>query len=166
MAQQTSFEEQQGLFNANAPGGLDQEPQRGTMGRIGVDPNAVSWRNFICKSQHPVAAFFHLAFKSAACLLYVFGGWFGVDYVTDFVLSVLLLAFDFWTVKNVTGRLLVGLRWWVHVNPDNGGNEWVFESNAGVQVPTLDYRIFWWALYAAPFSWLVIAISPPTGLLG
>jgi hypothetical protein len=27
----------------------------------------------------------------------------------------LLLAFDFWTVKNVTGRLLVGLRWWNEV---------------------------------------------------
>lgn len=25
---------------------------------------------------------------------------------------VTLLAFDFWTVKNVSGRLLVGLRWW------------------------------------------------------
>ena len=25
--------------------------------------------------------------------------------------SILLLAADFWVVKNVTGRLLVGLRW-------------------------------------------------------
>lgn len=25
---------------------------------------------------------------------------------------IVLSAFDFWTVKNVTGRLLVGLRWW------------------------------------------------------
>ncbi len=29
--------------------------------------------------------------------------------------QVLLLAFDFWTVKNVSGRLLVGLRWWNEV---------------------------------------------------
>eukprot|EP01050_Picozoa_sp_SAG11_P010429 SAG11_NODE_1041_length_6056_cov_5.902468_6_plen_102_part_00 len=28
------------------------------------------------------------------------------------VLCILLLAMDFWTVKNVSGRLLVGLRWW------------------------------------------------------
>ena len=40
---------------------------------------------------------------------------------------VLLLAADFWTVKNVTGRLLVGLRWWNKVNED-GSTEWVFES--------------------------------------
>ena len=40
---------------------------------------------------------------------------------------MLLLAADFWTVKNITGRLLVGLRWWNKVNED-GTSEWVFES--------------------------------------
>ena len=44
------------------------------------------------------------------------------------LLSVaLLLAADFWTVKNITGRLLVGLRWWNKVNED-GSTEWIFES--------------------------------------
>ena len=34
--------------------------------------------------------------------------WFFSDYfVVGFVVITLLLAFDFWTVKNVTGRLLV-----------------------------------------------------------
>ena len=32
--------------------------------------------------------------------------------VNTFIIVVVLSAFDFWTVKNVTGRLLVGLRWW------------------------------------------------------
>jgi hypothetical protein len=41
-----------------------------------------------------------------------------------FVVCVLLFAFDFWTVKNVTGRILVGLRWWNEVKPD-GTEEWV-----------------------------------------
>lgn len=31
------------------------------------------------------------------------------------------------TVQNVTGRLLVGLRWWNEVD-ENGQNHWVFES--------------------------------------
>ena len=44
-----------------------------------------------------------------------------------FIAVILLLAFDFWTVKNVTGRLLVGLRWWNRVKED-GTSEWVFES--------------------------------------
>ena len=44
-----------------------------------------------------------------------------------FITVILLLAFDFWTVKNVTGRLLVGLRWWNRVKED-GSSEWVFEA--------------------------------------
>lgn len=34
---------------------------------------------------------------------------------------------DFWTVKNITGRLMVGLRWWNYVD-DDGKSHWVFES--------------------------------------
>ena len=44
-----------------------------------------------------------------------------------FLTIVLLLALDFWTVKNVTGRLLVGLRWWNKVDED-GTSTWMFES--------------------------------------
>ena len=44
-----------------------------------------------------------------------------------FLTVILLLAFDFWTVKNVTGRLMVGLRWWNKVE-DDGTSTWVFES--------------------------------------
>jgi hypothetical protein len=54
-----------------------------------------------------------------------------MDYVFLFVIVTLLSAFDFWTVKNVTGRLLVGLRWWNDIK-DSGENEWIFESR---QVP-------------------------------
>ena len=49
-------------------------------------------------------------------------GRFASSFVFSFVIVVLLLAFDFWTVKNVSGRLLVGLRWWNEVAED-GTNE-------------------------------------------
>ncbi len=48
-------------------------------------------------------------------------------FVHIFLVIVLLLALDFWTVKNVTGRLLVGLRWWNKVDND-GTSTWMFES--------------------------------------
>lgn len=38
-----------------------------------------------------------------------------------------LLSIDFWTVKNITGRLLVGLRWWNFVDAE-GNNHWRYES--------------------------------------
>ncbi|KAJ0388699.1 hypothetical protein P43SY_011862 [Pythium insidiosum] len=65
----------------------------------------------VTNAKHPVAAFFHLLFKGLALFVYLFGSILFDSYVFIFVLCVLLLAFDFWTVKNVSGRLLVGLRW-------------------------------------------------------
>lgn len=50
-------------------------------------------------AKHPVAAFFHLLFKALALALYLFGGLFIDNYVFVFVVCILLLAFDFWTVK-------------------------------------------------------------------
>jgi hypothetical protein len=45
--------------------------------------------------------------------------------VITFIAVTVFTAFDFWIVKNVTGRLLVGLRWWS--DTDEKGNEvWKF----------------------------------------
>ena len=61
---------------------------------------------------------------------------------------------DFWTVKNITGRLLVGLRWWNFVD-DSGNNHWKFESAKDQsRFAAMDRRIFWLALGLAPFCWL------------
>lgn len=134
-------------------GSMASAPAIGTMGQIGE----TTWRNFICRSSHPFAAFFHLIFKAAAIVLYVCGSTLGLDYVTIFVCCVLLHAFDFWTVKNVTGRLLVGLRWWIRIKED-GSNEWLFESAPSNNIPQLDARIFWWALYLTPLTWALLCL--------
>jgi hypothetical protein len=72
-----------------------------------------------------------------------------------------LLAFDFWTVKNISGRLLVGLRWWSYVR-DDGSNEWIFESLEDMaELSPFDGNVFWGALYATPVVWsllLVVAV--------
>ena len=57
----------------------------------------------------------------------MFGGVFSSSFVNLFILCTLLLAFDFWTVKNVTGRLMVGLRWNSVVEED-GRTTWKFEA--------------------------------------
>ncbi|TFJ88077.1 hypothetical protein NSK_000431 [Nannochloropsis salina CCMP1776] len=110
---------------------------------------------FIKQSRHPVAAAFHFVFKALAIFFYLFGGFFSSNFVFICVVCILLLAFDFWTVKNVTGRLLVGLRWWNNVR-DDGSNEWVFESveNPG-EIHPADARLFWTGLYVTPIVWSV-----------
>merc|ERR1711879_10426 len=55
---------------------------------------------------------------------------------------------DFWTVKNVTGRLLVGLRWWHYVKED-GTNVWMFESSKN-PINAVEAVIFWTAPVPLP----------------
>lgn len=59
--------------------------------------------------------------------MYLFLYLFTSNFVLVFVVTILLLAFDFWTVKNVSGRLLVGLRWWNEVDEEGRGT-WIYES--------------------------------------
>ena len=67
-------------------------------------------------------------FRATALIVYlIFSYIFSDSFVELFIAIILLLAVDFWTVKNVTGRLMVGLRWWNRVKED-GTSEWVFEA--------------------------------------
>jgi hypothetical protein len=73
---------------------------------------------------------------------------------------MLLLATDFYYLKNIAGRRLVGLRWWNEVNPQTGDSHWVFESSdpsTKVINPT-DNKFFWLALYSQPLLWVGLAI--------
>ncbi|AWP08675.1 putative Golgi apparatus membrane protein TVP23 -like A isoform 4 [Scophthalmus maximus] len=77
--------------------------------------------------RHPLASFFHLFFRVVAIVAYLLCDWIGKNFASCFVLIITLLSFDFWSVKNVTGRLLVGLRWWNQIDED-GRSLWVFEA--------------------------------------
>lgn len=77
--------------------------------------------------RRPCVTFFHLAFRIASVVAYLLCRLFSDSFITNFVVIVILLSMDFWTVKNVTGRLMVGLRWWNYVD-DSGVSHWVFES--------------------------------------
>ncbi|CAG2158719.1 unnamed protein product [Oppiella nova] len=121
--------------------------------------------------KHPSAAFFHIIFKMSSIVTYLFGGLFGQDFLSIFVLLILLISMDFWTVKNVTGRLLVGLRWWNRID-DEGNSQWLFENkykkdnNSDDSIKdlnqlsenTADSTIFWTALIVAPILWFILLL--------
>jgi hypothetical protein len=66
---------------------------------------------------------------------------------------------DFWTVKNISGRLLVGLRWW-NVVDDKGESKWHFQSFEDQRfVHPTDSNIFWLALFISPIVWGILAIG-------
>lgn len=119
------------------------------------------------RSSHPVALIFQFLFRTLAVLMYLFGLFFTDNFIFVFVLCILLLAFDFWTVKNVTGRLLVGLRWWNQVV--DGKSQWMFESkDPHVRSNAVDSNLFWASLYIYVVLWALMAIASlvkPTWLI-
>ena len=101
----------------------------------------------------------HVLFKAAAAFTYVAAGTLGTGYVLTFVLVTLLSAIDFWAVKNVTGRLLVGLRWWNSVDPNTAENTWHFESHEDERsVHPTESNVFWTVLFVTPGVWAVLSV--------
>lgn len=115
------------------------------------------------KIRHPVASFFHLFFRVSAIIVYLLCELLSSSFIACMVTIILLLSCDFWAVKNVTGRLMVGLRWWNHIDED-GKSHWVFESRKATSqenksVSEAESRIFWLGLIACPVLWVVFAFS-------
>lgn len=109
-------------------------------------------------AKHPKAVFFHLAFRTTSILVYLLCGWFTNSFMSCFVTILLLLSLDFWTVKNVTGRLLVGLRWWNYID-DEGNSHWIFESRKGEETHVIDAsesQVFWMTLVLFPAIWFLL----------
>ena len=78
--------------------------------------------------------------------------------IATFLVVVILCSFDFWTVKNVTGRLLVNLRWWSEID-ELGEEKWIYESDDGKKpVGKTDSFIFWSALYLYPCVWFLFGL--------
>ncbi|XP_025907760.1 Golgi apparatus membrane protein TVP23 homolog A [Nothoprocta perdicaria] len=101
---------------------------------------------------HPLATFFHLFFRVSAIVTYLFCDWLGNSFVACFATILLLLSFDFQSVKNVTGRLLVGLHWWNLID-EVGKSHWVFEAKKGATVAAsteVEARNFWLGLIICP----------------
>ena len=51
-----------------------------------------------------MAVAFHIAFKLAALVIYILFWIVSNSFVLNFILIVVLLAMDFWTTKNISGK--------------------------------------------------------------
>ncbi|VDM40684.1 unnamed protein product [Toxocara canis] len=132
-------------------------------------------RSGLAMFTHPSIVLSHVGFRAAAIFFYVFAYFFTDSFIIQFLIILTFLSIDFWTVKNITGRLLVGLRWWNFVDAE-GNNHWRFESakHRSVCLPAclltfgvalqdtsrfdpLERRVFWGGLVVGPFLWAVLA---------
>lgn len=122
-----------------------------------------------------MAALFHVIFKFLALLFYLFGGIFGQDFISTFVAVILLISMDFWVVKNVTGRLLAGLKWSNYID-EEGNSHWIYENKNKIAEQqsrdgltnfqqeidgsngSADSSIFWTGLILAPTFWVFLML--------
>ncbi|KAF2146679.1 uncharacterized protein K452DRAFT_314923 [Aplosporella prunicola CBS 121167] len=116
----------------------------------------LNWR----LSSHPITLLCFLSFRVASLLTYLLGLLFTDNFVLIFIITIILLAADFYYLKNIAGRRLVGLRWWNEVDTATGESRWVFESADPEtrHINGTDKRFFWLSLYVQPVLWVALAI--------
>ncbi|KAH3914590.1 golgi apparatus membrane protein TVP23 [Parastagonospora nodorum] len=120
-------------------------------------PGSLSWK----LSSHPITLLTFLFFRISSLLVYLLGmRLLSSNFVLIFIVTILLLAMDFYYLKNIAGRRLVGLRWWNEVDGATGDGRWVFESAdpESREQNATDKRFFWMALYVQPVLWVVMAV--------
>jgi len=111
--------------------------------------------NFYRNSSHPFICIFTFIFKIAAFVIYIIISFFTNQKGLIYLSVILIGAVDFWITKNVSGRFLVGLRWWNEVK--EGGKEvWIFESKNEKTEATADKSIFWTSLYVNGGGWAIL----------
>ena len=133
------------------------------------------------ESSHPIALLFYIFFRVSPIVTYIFGTVVihqftsKNTFILHFIVLILLVAGDFWNLKNISGRLLVGLRWWNETtliedeNQNQNGqvvestkdfeNVWVFETaDPNRYINPIDSKVFWLLLYGQPVAWVVLGV--------
>ena len=113
--------------------------------------------DFYRKSSNPRVALTTVGLKLLSLFFFLF---LGIIFNDAFVMIVvvLLVAADFWYTKNISGRILVGLRWWNRYNPDTQQDIWSFESKNEIKEANIDRNTFWLSLYGFTGAWIVLFI--------
>lgn len=115
-------------------------------------------KNIISQSSHPVVAIFTIVFKISAVVSFILLDLFCRNEAYVMIVIILLGAADFWVTKNISGRILVGLRWWNKNNKGINEEKWIFESKEENTKTVVDRETFWWSLYINLGIWLVLFI--------
>ena len=118
----------------------------------------------LTKASHPIICLIHMGIKLASILCYLFMKMITSSSINTFITVLLLNSVDFWFVKNVAGRYLVGLRWW-NGDDDEGEDGWVWEhDNHRTKRSPTDSYVFWSALIGNTVFWFVLGLVKVLGI--
>merc|ERR1711872_1199361 len=101
----------------------------------------------------------HTAFKLSALIIYLCASILTSSFIACFITVMILLSADFWIVKNISGRLLAGLRWWSVVD-ESGQLVWHYESWTSEQRQLAqqgESMYFWGTLIGCQVMWAFLA---------
>ena len=111
----------------------------------------------VTSTSHPCLALVHIVLKILVVATFLILPWF-VNTLTVLEVVVILAAVDYWVVKNLSGRLLVGLRWWVDFD-ELGEEHWKFECKVNERdVNPANEKVFWWTLVLFSLIWSVLLV--------
>ena len=101
----------------------------------------------------------HSVFKVTALVVYIGASFIMNSFVGCFIMVMMLLSADFWIVKNISGRLLAGLRWWSVVT-DDGQLVWHYESWSAEERQLAqqgEATFFWLVIIGHQCVWTLLA---------
>ena len=113
----------------------------------------------IGRPSHKMVVLLHSVFKLLAFVIYVGSSFIINSFIGCFILVMLLLSADFWIVKNISGRLLAGLRWWSIVT-EEGNLVWRYESWTPEERQLAqqgESTFFWIVLISQQAAWSLLA---------
>eukprot|EP01017_Pseudomicrothorax_dubius_P014357 TRINITY_DN1674_c0_g2_i1.p1 TRINITY_DN1674_c0_g2~~TRINITY_DN1674_c0_g2_i1.p1 ORF type:complete len:190 (-),score=59.93 TRINITY_DN1674_c0_g2_i1:148-717(-) len=109
------------------------------------------------KAAHPKVCFFSILFKALSLFCYFM--WKFTDSQFPLIMSIISAACDFWFNKNISGRILVGLRWKSEIQED-GEEKWIFECRSDESKNnSVDTNIFWGSQILFTAIWIAFAIA-------
>ncbi len=122
------------------------------------EPGKIKATDFIKKSRNPLVALVTVTLKLLSILSFLFTSIFTSNEALVMTTVILFIAADFWYTKNISGRILVGLRWWNNYDKETQGNIWKFESKNEIKESNVDRKTFWISLYGFAALWVILFV--------
>ena len=122
------------------------------------EPGKIKATDFIKKSRNPLVALVTVTLKLLSILSFLFTSIFTSNEALVMTTVILFIAADFWYTKNISGRILVGLRWWNNYDKETQGNIWKFESKNEIKESNIDRKTFWISLYGFAACWIFLFV--------
>lgn len=157
------FEEQQPMakFNIDLEQGANynqynQQPKTSAKFNVEQYKEMVFEKLGISNATHPLFCFIHIVLKFSAIFSYLF---LGIIFspIMLFIQIIVLQLVDFWVVKNLSGRFLVGMRWSKEIDIKTGEEKWVLENDKEHSVSSIDRTIFWGGLIISSAFWMLVS---------